>query len=186
MKLSDGWIFTPRQDAKNRLIIMVEQSELVRCRNCKYYNTECYVEGCGWCCRRDFGTTDEWYCADGERADAPACDVINAGTEVVKVKLVDADADADALCEYANNQKDKSIDANDIMRFPIINVAPIGHGRWVKMTGMMPPEYHGHYECSECGWHMKGLRNSWTREEEMPYCPHCGAKMDGSEDDENV
>lgn len=28
--------------------------------------------------------------------------------------------DADALCEYANNQKDKTISANDIMRFPAI------------------------------------------------------------------
>ena len=55
---------------------------------------------------------------------------------------------------------------------------PVVHGRWVKMTGMMPPEYHGHYECSECQWHMKGLRNSWTREEELSYCPNCGARMD--------
>lgn len=55
-------------------------------------------------------------------------------------------------------------------------------GRWVKMTGMMPPEYHGHYECSECQWHMKGLRNSWTREEEMAYCPNCGAKMEEVEE----
>ena len=58
---------------------------------------------------------------------------------------------------------------------PSINTT---QGRWIKMTGMMPPEYHGHYECSECGWHMKGLRNSWTREEEMSYCPNCGAKME--------
>ena len=50
------------------------------------------------------------------------------------------------------------------------------------MTGMMPPEYHGHYECSECGWHMKGLRNSWTREEELNYCPNCGAKMESEHD----
>ena len=28
--------------------------------------------------------------------------------------------DADALCEYVNNQKDKTISANDIMRFPTI------------------------------------------------------------------
>jgi hypothetical protein len=61
---------------------------------------------------------------------------------------------------------------------------PMVHGRWVKMMGMMPPEYHGHYECSECQWHMKGLRNSWTREEEMTYCPTCGAKMDGERRDE--
>lgn len=30
--------------------------------------------------------------------------------------------DADALCEYANNQRDKTIDANDIMRFPAIEL----------------------------------------------------------------
>ena len=57
------------------------------------------------------------------------------------------------------------------------------HGRWIKMTGMMPPEYHGHYECSECHWHMKGIRSSWTREEELTYCPNCGVIMDGGEDD---
>lgn len=59
-----------------------------------------------------------------------------------------------------------------------VDAAPVVHGRWIKMTGMMPPEYHGHYECSECQWHMKGLRNSWIREEELNYCPNCGAKMD--------
>ena len=61
---------------------------------------------------------------------------------------------------------------------PAVDAAPVVHGRWVKMTGMMPPEYHGHYECSECHWHLKGLRNSWTREEELSYCPGCGARMD--------
>lgn len=60
-----------------------------------------------------------------------------------------------------------------------VDAKPVRHGRWIKMTGMLPPEYHGHYECSECQWHMKGIRNSWTREEEMSYCPNCGARMDG-------
>lgn len=66
---------------------------------------------------------------------------------------------------------------NYIDSAPSVNAVPVVHGRWIKMTGMMPPEYHGHYECSECGWHMKGLRNSWTREEELNYCPNCGARM---------
>lgn len=65
-----------------------------------------------------------------------------------------------------------------IESIPAVDAMPMVHGRWIKMTGMMPPEYHGHYECSECGWHMKGLRNSWTREEELNYCPNCGAKME--------
>lgn len=64
-----------------------------------------------------------------------------------------------------------------IESIPAVDAALVMHGRWIKMTGMMPPEYHGHYECSECQWHMKGLRNSWAREEELSYCPNCGAKM---------
>ena len=64
-----------------------------------------------------------------------------------------------------------------IESIPAVDAVLVVHGQWVKMTGMMPPEYHGHYECSECKWHMKGLRNSWTREEELYYCPNCGAKM---------
>ncbi len=58
-------------------------------------------------------------------------------------------------------------------------------GRWVKMTGMMPPECRGHYECSECRWHMRGPRDSLRKEEELSYCPNCGAKMD-LEDKDNV
>lgn len=52
--------------------------------------------------------------------------------------------------------------------------------KWEKRTGMMPPEYHGHYWCSNCEWH--GRYNE--REYEYKYCPACGAKMGGEEDDE--
>ena len=58
---------------------------------------------------------------------------------------------------------------------PAEDVAPIKHGQWIKMTGMMPPEFHGHYECSLCEWH--GKYN--TKETHYLYCPNCGAKMDG-------
>ena len=74
-------------------------------------------------------------------------------------------ADTEYLCALIGKQ-------------PIVEAAPVRHGRWIKMTGMMPPEYHGHYECSECHWHMKGIRSSWTREEELTYCPKCGARME--------
>ena len=67
----------------------------------------------------------------------------------------------------------------------LLKVQEPKRGKWVKMTGMMPPEYHGHYQCSECGWHLKGLRNSWTREEDMEFCPGCGLPMTkGGEMDE--
>lgn len=88
-----------------------------------------------------------------------------------------------ATCDNYNYVRCRACGWNDAMNIveelPAMDAAPVAHGYWVKMTGMMPPEYHGHYECSECQWHMKGLRNSWTREEELSYCPNCGAKMDG-------
>lgn len=63
------------------------------------------------------------------------------------------------LCEYANNLKDKQIDANDIMRFPTIEAEPVRHGRWI---------WKGHYlVCSECG----------EENDRKNYCPNCGAKM---------
>lgn len=48
---------------------------------------------------------------------------------------------------------------------------------WIKMTGMMPPEYTGHYECSHCGWHGKH-----DKENEYKFCPGCGAEMQGKDD----
>ena len=76
----------------------------------------------------------------------------------------DADEKREAITDLVNG-------------IPAVDVPPVRRGKWVKMTGMMPPEYHGHDACSECQWHMKGLRNSWTREEELLYCPNCGADM---------
>ncbi len=49
-------------------------------------------------------------------------------------------------------------------------------GKWIKPTGMMPPEYHGHYECSLCGgWALREWRNNKIKLSN--YCPHCGNKM---------
>ena len=85
---------------------------------------------------------------------------------------------------YSNEESYSNLDVERALKaIPAVNAAPVVHGRWIKMVGMMPPEYHGHYECSRCQWHMKGLRNSWTREEELTYCPNCGAKMDGERRD---
>ena len=50
-------------------------------------------------------------------------------------------------------------------------------GKWFKPTGMMPPEHHGHYECSICGgWALRDwLRNRIVLSD---YCPVCGARME--------
>lgn len=61
-----------------------------------------------------------------------------------------------------------------IKAIPAADVEPVRHGRWVKMTGMMPPEFTGHYSCSECDWFCK--KHS-IRETEFDFCPGCGAEM---------
>ena len=58
---------------------------------------------------------------------------------------------------------------------PAADVAPVRHGRWIEES-----DYDGDsiYVCSECG-------ETWTlidgtpQDNNMHYCPNCGAKMDG-------
>lgn len=62
---------------------------------------------------------------------------------------------------------------------PTADVAPVRHGRWIPtdMGGGEPDEA---YVCSNC-------KAPWTTiygtpaENNMHYCPHCGAKMDKEE-----
>ena len=81
--------------------------------------------------------------------------------------------DADELREYANNMKDKSIDANDIARFPTID--PVKHGHW-ECEERCDEYGRGVYviRCAKCKskWRELCIANMTT------YCPDCGAKMD--------
>lgn len=70
--------------------------------------------------------------------------------------------DRQALCEYALNQKDKSITPNEIMRFP--SAEPVRHGKWREY-----PISDGMNQCSKCGVLRFGKSN---------YCPNCGCRMD--------
>lgn len=68
-----------------------------------------------------------------------------------------------------------------IDEIPAADVVPARHGKWVKATGMMPPEYCGLHICSECG-HYAGRKPPYGgREMLSDYCPNCGARMDGVE-----
>ena len=57
--------------------------------------------------------------------------------------------------------------------FPAADVAPVVHGRWG--TGRFNLET-GNYEeqCTRC--------RNFSKEYGKPYCPNCGAKMDGGAD----
>lgn len=59
--------------------------------------------------------------------------------------------DADALCRYANNTKDKTVDANDIMRFPTVDAVRV-------------------VRCRDCKW--------WDKKDDAPY-GYCMAMKHG-------
>ena len=69
-----------------------------------------------------------------------------------------------------------------IERIPAADVAPVRHGRWV--PDKEDVEWGNsliHYRCSECK-----KRPHFDKEKYRfilsPFCPNCGAKMDGSEE----
>lgn len=48
---------------------------------------------------------------------------------------------------FGNQDDDKVVGI--INSIPAADVEPVRHGRWIKMTGMMPPEFTGHYQCTD-------------------------------------
>ena len=55
-------------------------------------------------------------------------------------------------------------------QFPAADVAPVRHGRWIKVG----------YACGEAEWQCSACKETeWrTSASRLKYCPNCGAKMD--------
>ena len=64
-----------------------------------------------------------------------------------------------------------------VENLPAADVAPVVHGWWeMRPTGMATdtgPEYKAY--CTVC--------NEPNKQYQPPFCPHCGAKMDGGAED---
>lgn len=68
--------------------------------------------------------------------------------------------------------------AAEINEIPSADVAPVVHGRWI-----LYPRPH-YFKCSKCKYtvpYKKAYAHNGGRE--YNYCPHCGAKMDGAENE---
>ena len=76
--------------------------------------------------------------------------------------------EANALMDYACNQKDKTITPNDIARFPKADVQEVKHGKW-----MVSGTFDDFLKCNICGFDCVMFVASVFN-----YCPICGAKMD--------
>ena len=57
------------------------------------------------------------------------------------------------------------------------NYAPVVHAKWIKHY-IKIGNFDWKYKCSMCG--------KFNKQYSPPYCPHCGAMMDGGKDDENA
>jgi hypothetical protein len=101
--------------------------------------------------------------------------------------------DADALCTYIEHEFDgvcvydvsESEAISDFCRMvdyaPTVDAVPVKHGRWVADSDGLPV-------CSVCDevamqrLHCDTSHRPWmydVRLVKTPYCPNCGAKMDG-------
>ena len=78
------------------------------------------------------------------------------------------DSHEDGSWRWVNAVTDK-----DIMNIPSADVAPVKHGHWVKEKS----DVLIHWHCSVC-------KNCYYLEEpNANYCPNCGAKMDGGDNE---
>ena len=85
--------------------------------------------------------------------------------------------DADKLIEFANNTKDKTIDANDIARFPVADVRENVKGEWIEEWGGYLKMYS---KCSVCGYIPRYANVSiMPSSNTLLFCPNCGADMRG-------
>lgn len=86
--------------------------------------------------------------------------------------------DADALLERMK-RTNRYFDVKfDIMESPAVDAEPVRHGRWVPVDGKHPCD---EWDCTACGERRTFLveMDADDMEECYPYCPNCGAKMDG-------
>lgn len=80
------------------------------------------------------------------------------------------DADKLEKQEYWGNERCFDyVDAEDIDNAPTVDAVEVVHGRWVTHYRSGTPVAEG-YVSTCC--------DMWNKRK-SPYCPHCGAKMDG-------
>lgn len=65
---------------------------------------------------------------------------------------------------------------SEINAIPAVDAVEVRHGKWIECED-------GGY-CSECECDMPMYREDWTEWKycKTPYCPNCGARMDGEEE----
>ena len=86
-------------------------------------------------------------------------------------------------CDLAYLGEDLQFCQEAIDMAPAVDAVPVVHGQWIdngmcdhKPARFRNPDKWTIYKCSECGY-------SNGRRKNANYCPNCGAKMDGGNED---
>ncbi len=72
--------------------------------------------------------------------------------------------------------------ANAMEWIPTADVEPVVHGEWLEDEHTYPGAGLRNNLCSVCGKIAGSWRTGLERGRKWPYCPNCGAKMDGGDD----
>ena len=75
---------------------------------------------------------------------------------------------------HINGETTMKCVARAIKEVPTADVVEVRHGEW-----KLNPFFKSIYYCSECGRHIEDGSDNNNPSKHFPYCPHCGAKMDG-------
>lgn len=95
------------------------------------------------------------------------------------MRLIDAEKlEGEAICLYTYGGA-RYVPLDALKRAPTVDAIPVVHGRWIEKVDMVESYLADctevFYECSVCECANIG---------ESPYCPNCGAKMDGGVDED--
>lgn len=98
------------------------------------------------------------------------------------MRLIDADALQDKLqmfsCYCEEDECDfMYIDLRTVINAPTIDAVPVVHAKWEHCFEDWRHQFEGD-KCYACGFEHYGIPI-----DHYPYCPSCGARMDGGADD---
>lgn len=101
-----------------------------------------------------------------EKGQGKGTDTLQTDNVFTRKEYIEREAAIEEI-ENADVMCDIPADAYRVLRryidrIPAADVVPVRHGRWM--------EHKSWAKCSECGY-LLGF--------ETPYCPNCGARMDG-------
>ena len=75
----------------------------------------------------------------------------------------------------------EAVQADYIERLPAADVAPVVHGKWVHSRYDRSSEQFDVVKCSRCGLEAYAMA---YHVRDGNYCPRCGARMDGGNEDD--